>query len=76
MERFARVFPFLATMVIGAAHAMAWRAQTAQGTWLTLAIAWGALTVIALYLIRREEMHTELFTLVPMVAWFVGSHVS
>lgn len=65
MERFVRVFPFLATMILGAAHAVAWRAPTAQGTWIPLAVALGALTVVALYLIRREEMLRELFSLIP-----------
>jgi len=65
MERFARFFPFLATMVVGVAHAMAWRAQTAQGSWIALAVAWAALTAIALYLIRREEMLRDLFQIVP-----------
>jgi membrane protease YdiL (CAAX protease family) len=65
MERFARLFPFFATMVVGVAQAMAWRAQTAQGSWIALAVAWAALAAIALYLIRREEMTSDLFALVP-----------
>ena len=65
MERFARLFPFLATMVIGAANSIAWRAQTAGGSWATLAIAWAVVTAVALYLIKREEMLRETFELVP-----------
>ena len=65
MERFARFFPFFATMVVGLANAMAWRAQSAQSSWLALTVGWGVLTVMALYLIRREEMMRETFEIIP-----------
>lgn len=65
MERFATLFPYFATMVLGAANAYAFRATSPQTTWLVLAGAWAVLLLLALFLMRREEMLTESFQLIP-----------
>lgn len=64
MEAFARLFPFLATAIVGAAHAVAWRG-TPQGAWLALGAAYGVLLLASLFLLRREELLEETFRLVP-----------
>lgn len=65
MELFARLFPFIATMIVGATNAIAWRSASPQTTWVALAVGWGVLTVMALYLVKREEMMRDLLALVP-----------
>lgn len=65
MERFATFFPFFATMIVGAANAVAFRQPQPGMTWMVLAVAWGLLAIAAMYLMRREEMVAESFTIVP-----------
>lgn len=65
MEAIARAFPYLATIVVGAAHAIAWRSQSTYGTWIALGAAWVALAALALLLLRREEMLGESMQLKP-----------
>lgn len=65
MESLARFFPLLATVAVGAAHAVAWRTNATYGAWATFAIAWGVLVVLALLLMRREEVLSESMQLVP-----------
>lgn len=65
MELLARFFPILATVAVGAAHAMAWRTTSTFGAWLTFAVAWGALFVLALLLMRREEILGESMQILP-----------
>lgn len=61
----ARAFPFLATLVIGVAQAIAWRASAPMTTWMVLAGAWAAMLIASLFLLRREELLAESFRVVP-----------
>jgi membrane protease YdiL (CAAX protease family) len=65
MERVARLFPFLATIVLGVAQAVAWRSSSGATTWLVLGVACAALLVMSLFLLRREELLAESFAVVP-----------
>ena len=65
MELLLRAFPILATVVVGAAHAIAWRSASTLGSWGAFAIAFGALAALAVLLLRREEVLGESLRLVP-----------
>ena len=65
MDRAARLFPYLATLLVGAVHAIAWRAASPLTTWTVIAVTWVALLVVSLLLLRREEMLRETFLIVP-----------
>jgi hypothetical protein len=65
MELLARAFPLLATIAVGAAHAFAWRGAALVGTWGPLCAAYAVLALLALMLLRREEVLGETLQLVP-----------
>lgn len=65
MDRAARLFPYIATILVGLVHAIAWRAATPLTTWMIIATAWALLCVVSLLLLRREEMLRETFLIVP-----------
>lgn len=65
MELLARVFPILATVIVGAVQAVAWRSGTLVGAWGSIAVAYGLLALLAVLLLRREEILGESMQIVP-----------
>ncbi len=65
MERLTRLLPIVATLLVGAANAIAFRGETASGPWITQAMVWAPLLALALLVLAREEMLKDTFALVP-----------
>lgn len=65
MELLVRVFPLLATVLVGAAHAVAWRSTATYGAWAIFAVTWTVLALLSLALLRREEVLADSMKLVP-----------
>lgn len=51
----ARFFPFFAVVLVGLAHATAWRGALGQSAWVWLVVTHVPLLVVAVSILRKEE---------------------
>jgi membrane protease YdiL (CAAX protease family) len=63
MEALRRLYPLLATVVLGGAHAFAWRASAPIVAWLVLGAAYALIAGLGVLMLAREEALKETFEL-------------
>jgi membrane protease YdiL (CAAX protease family) len=61
----ARLLPYVATALVGLAHALAWRDALGLSAWIWLGLAYGPLLVWSVAILRRDEVLGELLKPVP-----------
>lgn len=61
MEALRRLYPILATVLIGAAHGVAWHLGVPSATWLVLGVAYTLVALLGAVMLAREEALRETF---------------
>jgi membrane protease YdiL (CAAX protease family) len=61
MEALRRLYPILATVLLGTAHGVAWRMSAPSATWLVLAAAYTLVAILGAAILAREEALGETF---------------
>ncbi|MGZ3419194.1 MAG: CPBP family glutamic-type intramembrane protease [Polyangiales bacterium] len=64
MEAIRKLYPILATVLLGAAHGFAWRSSAPSATWLVLGAAYTLVALLGAAMLAREEALKETFEMI------------